>query len=59
MLHDAVAKVTDRIRATWDDFAALSARVPRLVRVYPNGTADVNHVHAAAGTSVFGNFDGR
>ena len=31
----------------WDDFDALSAAVPLLARVYPNGSADVNHFHAA------------
>ena len=33
----------------WDDFADLSACVPLLARVYPNGQADVNHFHAAGG----------
>jgi phosphogluconate dehydratase len=33
----------------WDDFAELSAAVPLLARVYPNGQADVNHFHAAGG----------
>ncbi len=33
----------------WDDFAALSAAVPLLTRVYPNGTADVNAFQAAGG----------
>jgi phosphogluconate dehydratase len=33
----------------WDDFAQLSAAVPLLARVYPNGSADVNHFHAAGG----------
>ena len=33
----------------WDDFAELSACVPLLARVYPNGSADVNHFHAAGG----------
>jgi phosphogluconate dehydratase len=33
----------------WDDFAALSAVVPLLARVYPNGSADVNHFQAAGG----------
>ena len=35
----------------WDDIADLSATVPLLARVYPNGNADVNHFHAAGGTS--------
>lgn len=33
----------------WDDFSDLSAVVPLLARVYPNGEADVNHFHAAGG----------
>ena len=35
----------------WNDFDALSAAVPLLARVYPNGQADINHFHAAGGTS--------
>ncbi len=37
------------IALTWDDFADLSEIVPLLARVYPNGTADVNHFHRAGG----------
>ncbi|MEM9554082.1 MAG: phosphogluconate dehydratase [Acidobacteriota bacterium] len=33
----------------WRDFDELSPVVPLLARVYPNGTADVNHFHAAGG----------
>ncbi len=33
----------------WSDFAAVSAAIPLLTRVYPNGLADVNHFHAAGG----------
>lgn len=33
----------------WSDFAELSSVVPLLARVYPNGTADVNHFHQAGG----------
>ena len=33
----------------WDDFDALSAVVPLLARIYPNGSADINHFHAAGG----------
>jgi phosphogluconate dehydratase len=33
----------------WTDFADLSAAVPLLARVYPNGSADVNHFQAAGG----------
>ena len=31
------------------DFADISAAVPLMARVYPNGLADVNHFHAARG----------
>jgi len=37
------------IQLTWDDLSDLSAVVPLLARVYPNGQADVNHFHAAGG----------
>jgi phosphogluconate dehydratase len=37
------------IALTWDDLAELSTVVPLLARVYPNGSADVNHFHAAGG----------
>jgi phosphogluconate dehydratase len=33
----------------WDDFNDLSAVVPLLAKIYPNGEADVNHFHAAGG----------
>ncbi len=33
----------------WQDLHELSAIVPLLARVYPNGSADVNHFHAAGG----------
>lgn len=33
----------------WDDFSELSAVIPLITRVYPNGAADVNHFHAAGG----------
>ncbi len=37
------------LQVTWDDFDALSAVVPLVSRIYPNGQADVNHFHAAGG----------
>ena len=37
------------IRLDWTDFAELSAAVPLLARVYPNGAGDVNAFHAAGG----------
>jgi phosphogluconate dehydratase len=33
----------------WDDFSALSGVVPLIARIYPNGSADVNHFQAAGG----------
>ena len=39
------------ILINWDDISDLSAAVPLLAKVYPNGQADVNHFHAAGGTS--------
>src|SRR5262249_27957625 len=33
----------------WNDFSELSAVVPLLAKIYPNGSADVNHFHAAGG----------
>ena len=35
----------------WDDMARLSAVTPLLARIYPNGSADVNHFHAAGGVA--------
>ncbi|MGL4321265.1 MAG: dihydroxy-acid dehydratase, partial [Paracoccaceae bacterium] len=32
-----------------EDFADISAAVPLMAKVYPNGLADVNHFHAAGG----------
>ena len=37
------------IQLTWQDMADLSAVVPTLAKVYPNGQADVNHFHACGG----------
>ncbi|MFC0202677.1 phosphogluconate dehydratase [Novosphingobium soli] len=33
----------------WEDFDELSSVVPLITRVYPNGSGDVNHFHAAGG----------
>jgi phosphogluconate dehydratase len=35
----------------WEDLDRLSAAVPLICRVYPNGAGDVNHFHAAGGIS--------
>lgn len=39
------------IQLTWSDISDLSPVVPLLSRMYPNGSADVNHFHAAGGVS--------
>jgi phosphogluconate dehydratase len=44
----AVARAAG-ILIDWTDFADLSAVVPLLARVYPNGSADVNQFQAAGG----------
>ncbi len=44
----AVARAAG-ISIDWTDFADLSAAVPLLARVYPNGSADVNQFQAAGG----------
>ena len=44
----AVARAAG-ITIDWTDFADLSATVPLLSRVYPNGSADVNQFQAAGG----------
>ncbi|CAM3593685.1 phosphogluconate dehydratase [Paracidovorax anthurii] len=44
----AVARAAG-IEIDWDDFAELSAVVPLIARVYPNGSADVNQFQAAGG----------
>ncbi len=37
------------IDLTMEDFSDISAIVPLMAKVYPNGLADVNHFHAAGG----------
>lgn len=37
------------ILINWDDMSDLSAVIPLITRMYPNGAADVNHFHAAGG----------
>jgi len=37
------------IAIDWQDLDELSAAVPLIARVYPNGAGDVNHFHAAGG----------
>ena len=44
----AMAKAAG-IEINWQDLADISAIVPLLCRIYPNGNADINHFHAAGG----------
>ena len=39
------------ITITWDDFSDLSAVVPLLARIYPNGSADINRFQIAGGVA--------
>jgi phosphogluconate dehydratase len=48
-LHLVAIAAAAGIQLRWDDFADLSAVVPLLAKVYPNGSADINHFHAAGG----------
>ena len=48
-LHLVAIARSAGIMINWDDFSDLSASVPLLAKVYPNGKADVNQFHAAGG----------
>lgn len=47
----AVARAAG-ILINWDDFSDISRSVPLLTRIYPNGSADINHFVAAGGMSL-------
>jgi phosphogluconate dehydratase len=49
LIHWVAVARSAGISIDWDDFAQLSAVVPLLARVYPNGSADVNQFQAAGG----------
>jgi phosphogluconate dehydratase len=49
LIHWVAVARSAGITIDWNDFAQLSAVVPLLARVYPNGTADVNEFQAAGG----------
>ncbi|MGW4770030.1 phosphogluconate dehydratase [Nocardia sp. NPDC004278] len=49
-MHLVAIAAAAGIDLRWDDFADLSAVVPTLTRIYPNGAADINAFHAAGGT---------
>lgn len=48
-LHLVAIARTAGISIDWNDFSELSAVVPLMTRVYPNGKADINQFHAAGG----------
>ena len=48
-LHLVAMARSAGIEIGWDDFDDLSKVTPLLARVYPNGSKDVNHFHAAGG----------
>lgn len=48
-MHLIAIAASAGLSVTWEDFAALSQVTPLIARVYPNGSADVNHFHAAGG----------
>ena len=48
-LHIPAMASAAGIQITLDDFHEISSVTPLLCRIYPNGTADVNHFHAAGG----------
>lgn len=47
----AVARAAGLI-VNWDDFADLSKATPLITRIYPNGSADINHFSAAGGMAL-------
>lgn len=47
----AIAKAAGII-INWDDFSDLSAIVPLICRIYPNGQADINQFQAAGGVAL-------
>jgi phosphogluconate dehydratase len=49
-MHLVAMAAAAGVHLTWEDFDDLSAVVPLVARIYPNGSADVNHFHAAGGT---------
>ena len=51
LIHWVAVARSAGILINWTDFSDLSAVVPLLARVYPNGSADVNQFQAAGGPS--------
>jgi len=51
-MHIVAMARTAGIIINWNDFNDLSAVIPLLTRMYPNGNSDVNHFHSAGGMPV-------
>ena len=49
LIHWVAVARSAGIHIDWTDFSELSAVVPLLARIYPNGSADVNQFQAAGG----------
>ncbi len=49
LIHWVAVARSAGVLINWTDFSDLSGVVPLLARVYPNGSADVNHFQAAGG----------
>lgn len=50
-MHLVAVAAAAGIKVTWDDFSDLSAVVPTVAHIYPNGQADINHFQAAGGVA--------
>jgi phosphogluconate dehydratase len=48
-LHIPAMAAAAGIIVDWSDMAEISHVTPLLTRIYPNGSADINHFHAAGG----------
>jgi phosphogluconate dehydratase len=49
LIHMVAIAAAAGFHIDWQDIAELSAVVPLLCRIYPNGQADINHFHQAGG----------
>jgi phosphogluconate dehydratase len=49
LMHLPAIAAAAGLELTWDDFADLSRVVPLVTRIYPNGSADINHFQQAGG----------
>ncbi|ROS01421.1 6-phosphogluconate dehydratase [Sinobacterium caligoides] len=49
LIHMVAIAAAAGIQIDWQDIAELSSAVPLLCRIYPNGSADINHFQQAGG----------